>query len=89
MTLEEAKKIIAKDGFANYLVVKSESKTPKYPSWSPKPCQSVVFVEAVSYLCKCGYEVLRDSEIDEYNKKHDIMTLEEAKKILEKEFKTL
>ena len=86
MTLEEAKKIIAKDGFANYLVVKSESKTPKYPSWSPKPCQSVVFVEAVSYLCKCGYEVLRDSEIDEYNKKHDIMTLEEAKKILEKEF---
>lgn len=85
MTFEEARNIIAKDGFARYLVVKSESETPKYPSWPPMPCQSKAFVEAVRYLCLSGYEVLRDSEIDEYDKKHGFMTLDEAKKILKKE----
>ena len=85
MTFEEARNIIAKDGFARYIVVKSESETPKYPSWNPMPCQSKAFVEAVRYLCLSGYEVLRDSEIDEYDKKHGFMTLDEAKKILEKE----
>lgn len=85
MTFEESRNIIAKDGFARYIVVKSESETPKYPSWNPMPCQSKAFAEAVRYLCLSGYEVLRDSEIYEYDKKHGFMTLDEAKKILEKE----